>query len=64
MSLLSDEEANVALTQMASGPARETNSSLESPLRFEEEVAEEDGAPEGLPEVSAPGGGKSKPQPE
>ena len=54
----------MALTQMASGPARETNSSLESPLRFEEEVAEEDGAPEGLPEVSAPGGGKSKPQPE
>ena len=56
MSLLGEGEAKVALTQMASGPAREANSSLEFPLELEEEEGveeEEEGAPEGLFEASA-----------
>lgn len=46
----------MALTQMASGPAREANSSLEFPLELDEEEGmeeEEEGAPESLFEGSA-----------
>ena len=51
----------MALTQIASGPAREAKSSLELPLELEEEEGmeeEEEGTPDGLLEGSASREGK------